>query len=500
MSAPIPIRSELSVHRHFPADYLEYHRVLPLRLDASAGALMVAAFGSPDAEVLADLERTYGANAVLRQVTEGELQLGIDQAYSEAESVLDLVADISDSDDPSVGIGAEHDLRNLANQPPVIRFVNMLIREAQEAGASDVHIEATGAGAEVRFRLDGVLSRTHAPPNSLVAAVVSRIKLIADLDIAERRRPQDGRVRVRLQDRNLDLRISTMPTIHGESVVMRLLDQGDGPPSLNDLGMDSEVLRRFRNLALRPHGIVLATGPTGSGKTTTLYGALQLRALDREKVITIEDPVEYQLEGVNQVPVNQKAGMTFAAGLRSILRQDPDVVMVGEMRDPETAEIAVQAAMTGHLVFSTVHTNDSLGALGRLADLGVEPFLLAATIRGVLAQRLVRRICEHCRVAYHPDPQALRHLGPWSVSGLTLSRGEGCDRCRGSGYAGRVGLFEVLEMTSELQKLASGLPASSEMLRGAAKAAGLVSLQEDGWLKVRQGITTVEEVARVVHS
>ncbi len=498
MNSTPPLRSELSVHRHFAADYLAFHRILPLKVEENA--LTVATVGAPDDEVVADLERTFGATAILKQVAEDDLRSGIEQAYSEAESVLDLVENFSRGDEVSAVIGAEHDLRNLANQPPVIRFVNMLIREAQEAGASDIHVEATGGGADVRFRVDGVLNRAPAPPGALVAAVVSRIKLIADLDIAERRRPQDGRVRVRLEDRNLDLRISTMPTIHGESVVMRLLDQGDGPPTLDDLGMESEVLRQFRNLALRPHGIVLATGPTGSGKTTTLYGALQLRALDREKVITIEDPVEYQLQGVNQVPVNQKAGMTFAAGLRSILRQDPDVVMVGEMRDPETAEIAVQAAMTGHLVFSTVHTNDSLGALARLADLGVEPFLLAATIRGVLAQRLVRRICEHCRVSYHPDPQALRRLGPWSVSGLTLSRGEGCDRCRGSGYSGRVGLFEVLEMTPELQKLASGLPDSSELLREAAKVAGLVSLKEDGWLKVRRGITTVEEVARVVHS
>jgi general secretion pathway protein E len=326
--------------------------------------------------------------------------------------------------------------------------------------------------------------------------VVSRVKLLAELDIAERRQPQDGRIRVRLEERELDLRVSTVPTLYGESVVLRLLDRGGRPVALEELGMSPTTLERFQQLALRPHGILLATGPTGSGKTTTLYAALALRGRTAEKIITVEDPVEYHLEDVTQVPVNRKVGMTFAAALRSLLRQDPDVLMVGEMRDGETAEIAVQAAMTGHLVFSTLHTNDALGAIPRLADLKVEAYLVAGALEGVLAQRLVRKVCPDCREKYTPDPQAVALLANRPVGKLTLVRGKGCPTCRGTGYRGRIGIFELFAMTEEIKhEVAKAAPVAR--LRELAQLNGMTTLKEDGWAKVQAGLTTVEEVLRV---
>src|SRR5205823_5746964 len=325
---------------------------------------------------------------------------------------------------------------------------------------------------------------------------ISRVKLLAELDIAERRAPQDGRIRVRLEERELDLRVSTVPTLYGESVVLRLLDRGGRPVGLDELGMGPDALETFRRLAERPHGILLATGPTGSGKTTTLYAALGLRQRSAEKIITVEDPVEYHLEGVTQVPVNAKAGMTFAGALRSILRQDPDVLMVGEMRDGETAAIAVQAALTGHLVFSTLHTNDAASALTRLVDLKVEPYLIAATLEGVLAQRLVRKICPECRARYAPDPGAVALLAQQPVGRVRLERGRGCPACRETGYRGRTGIFELLVVTEDVQRaLAKAPPAGA--VRELARAQGMRTLRQDGWAKVQAGVTTVEEVLRV---
>ena len=341
-----------------------------------------------------------------------------------------------------------------------------------------------------------MLTELPSPPKGLQAAVVSRIKLLAELDIAERRAPQDGRIRVRLEERELDLRVSTVPTLYGESVVLRLLDRGGQPVALDELGMATDTLEIFRRAAERPHGILLATGPTGSGKTTTLYAALGLREQTAEKIITVEDPVEYHLEGVTQVPVNVKAGMTFAGALRSILRQDPDVLMVGEMRDGETAAIAVQAALTGHLVFSTLHTNDAASALTRLADLKVEPYLVAATLEAVLAQRLVRRICPECRERYKPDPDAVALLAREPVGRLVLERGRGCAACRQTGYRGRTGIFELLVVTEEIKQQLLKAP-NAGALRALGEGQGMVTLRQDGWRKVQAGLTTVEEVLRV---
>ena len=470
-----------------------------LPLEIANGRLRVACAGEPNRDALEDLRDSYGVDLDLEPVPPEELQEAIRRTFAAAESVVELVRDL----DASVGGLAESvedqlaDVRDLANQPPVIRFVNLLIREAHEARASDIHLDATRDGLRIRYRVDGVLSELPSPPRGLQAAIVSRIKLLAELDIAERRVPQDGRIRVRLDARELDLRIATVPTLHGESVVLRLLDRGGRPVTLDELGMAPDTLESFRRLARKQHGILLSTGPTGSGKTTTLYAALALRNPTAEKIITVEDPVEYQFGGITQVPVHAKAGVTFAGALRSILRQDPDVLMVGEMRDRETSAIAIQAAMTGHLVFSTLHTNDAVSAIPRLIDLGVEPYLVASTVEGVLAQRLVRKVCAECRVRYRPEPAVVALLVADGTFPETLERGAGCPSCRNSGYRGRTGLFELLIPSEEFRQ-ATAQGAELAQLRRLAAAEGIQTLRADGWCKVQAGITTVEEVLRVV--
>jgi len=490
------LQPKLPIVETFEAGYLEQWRILPLEI--AGDRLRVAVAGDAAAEVLEDLELSYGVPLELIPVSLEELLESIRRTFAASESVVELIKDLGADLGPAADAGDDQlaDARDLANQPPVIRFVNLLIREAHDARASDIHLESRREGLSARFRVDGVLSELPSPPKGLQAAVVSRIKLLAELDIAERRAPQDGRIRVRLEERELDLRVSTVPTLYGESVVLRLLDRGGRPVGLDELGMTPETLDTFRRLAEKPHGILLATGPTGSGKTTTLYAALGLRQHSAEKIITVEDPVEYHLEGVTQVPVNVKAGMTFAGALRSILRQDPDVLMVGEMRDSETAAIAVQAALTGHLVFSTLHTNDAASAMTRLADLKVEPYLIAATLEAVLAQRLVRKICPDCRERYKPDPAAVALLAQQPVGTMKLERGRGCAACRQTGYRGRSGLFELLLVTDEIKQALLKSP-NAGALREIARAQGMITLRQDGWRKVQAGLTTVEEVLRV---
>jgi general secretion pathway protein E len=490
------LQSHLPVHACYSAEYFEYYRLLPLAVVDDM--LRVAVVGEPHEQAIADLCEQFEHPAEIVPVELDELKGAIRRTFAAQESVVELVRDLASMEsaaqlDPDAPLA---DIRDLAVQPPVIRFVNLLIREAHEAHASDVHLEATRDGLRVRLRVDGVLSELPSPPAGLHAAVVSRIKLLAELDIAERRTPQDGRIRVRLESTELDLRVSTVPTLFGESVVLRLLGQGKGAVSLDELGMTPDMLDQFRRLASRPHGIVLATGPTGSGKTTTLYAALGLRHPSEEKIITVEDPIEYHLDGVTQVPVHAKAGVTFASALRSILRQDPDVLMVGEMRDPETAAIAVQAAMTGHLVFSTLHTNDAVSALARLTDLGVERYMVAATIEGILAQRLVRRICVQCRESYIPDASLLSFFESSPAQPRLLQRGRGCAACRETGYRGRIGIFELLTMSDSLK---DGLldRESQHALRERAYVEGMQPMRADGWTKVLAGLTTVEEVLRV---
>lgn len=471
-------------------DYLLHHRLCPKAITAE-GVLVVAATADALRGGADDISYAYRLAVAYEAVERAELERLIERLTTRAERSVELARVDTNTDDLAT------DVRDLANQPPVIRFVNLLVRDAYDAAASDIHLEATRTGLSARFRVDGVLVPAPEPPSHLHHAVVSRIKLLAELDIAERRRPQDGRIRVRLEARELDLRVSTVPTMYGESVVLRLLDHGGRPVTLDELGMSPGVLGIMAQLSAKPHGMVLVTGPTGSGKTTTLYGALQRRDASTEKIITVEDPIEYQLSGITQMPVHRQAGVTFAAALRAILRQDPDVVMIGEMRDQETAEISIQAAMTGHLVFSTLHTNDAISAIPRLLDLGIPDYLVAATLEGVLAQRLVRRVCSECRVEYEPAPEAAALVAGRPIGRITLKRGAGCSACRGTGFRGRLGVFELLVITDDLRD-AIVARAPRAQLRSLAMAAGLVPLRLDGWQKVESGLTTVEEVVRVV--
>ena len=470
-------------------EYMLHHKLCPKAVTED-GVLIVATTFDAIREGADDIAFAYDQRVVFEIVEREELERLIERLTTRSERSIEMASAESSGDDFAT------DVRDLANQPPVVRFVNLLVRDAYDVAASDIHLEATRSGLAARFRIDGVLVPAPEPPRHLHHAVISRVKLLAELDIAERRRPQDGRIRVRMESRELDLRVSTVPTMHGESVVLRLLDHGGRPVSLDELGMAPAILRGVEQLTARPHGMCLVTGPTGSGKTTTLYAALQRRDAAAEKVLTVEDPIEYQLDGITQMPVHRQAGVTFAGALRAILRQDPDVVMIGEMRDQETAEIAIQAAMTGHLVFSTLHTNDAISAIPRLLDLGVPEYLVAATLEGVLAQRLVRRVCDACREEYTPTRESLSGFGD-GVDGATFVRGAGCAECRGTGFRGRLGIFELFVVTDELRDaIAARAPRSA--LRALALEAGLVPLAADGWKKAVAGLTTVEEVARVV--
>jgi len=384
-----------------------------------------------------------------------------------------------------------------AAEAPIVRLVDLLILQALKERASDIHLEPGEGLVRTRFRVDGVLRVVHGPPPRLAPAVVSRIKVLAKLDIAEKRKPQDGRFRVTVEGRTVDLRVSTIPTPFGEKVALRLLDAETVLLGMEQLGFAPETLAAFQPLIHLPHGILLVTGPTGSGKTTTLYAALQTINTEEKHILTIEDPIEYQLPGINQVQVNPKAEVTFASALRAFLRQDPNIIMVGEIRDRETAEIAIQAALTGHLVLSTLHTNDAPGALVRLVDMGVEPFLIASSVIGVLAQRLVRVICPQCKTARPPPAELAARLG--LPSGATVARGAGCPACQQTGYQGRLGLFELMPMTESLRALVAA-KASGPVLREQARAAGMRALWDDGVAKMVAGTTTLEEVLRVTHA
>jgi type II secretion system protein E len=430
---------------------------------------------APAAPILEAIERAYGANTALQKIVEG-------------------MGPVSDRDATEDDV---NHLRDMAFEAPVVRLVNLLVEEALAADASDIHIEPFEDSLRVRYRVDGLLYDQEAPPRRLQAALTSRIKIMAELNIAERRLPQDGRIRVTAPGgRRVDIRVSTVPTIHGESIVMRLLDRSSVFLPFDRLGFSGSTAQAFEALIHRPHGIVLVTGPTGSGKTTTLYAGLDKINRSDLKIITVEDPVEYQLKGINQIPVRPKIGLSFAAGLRHIVRQDPDVIMVGEIRDLETAEIAIQAALTGHLVFSTLHTNDAPAAVTRLQDMGCEPYLVSSVLNGVLAQRLVRRICAACRAPDHADPAELLALGVTDATGVELFRGKGCDECRGTGYRGRTGIYELFRITDEARSLIVRKAPAGEIRRYAVEH-GMVTLRADAWAKACAGQTTVAEILRV---
>jgi general secretion pathway protein E len=384
----------------------------------------------------------------------------------------------------------------MASETPVIRLVNQILSRALERRASDVHIESFENQLKIRYRIDGILYEVDPPPRQLRAAIISRLKILAQLNIAERRLPQDGRIKVKIGGKDVDLRVATIPTLYGESVVIRLLERSQIFTDLESLGYPGPMLQAFTEMISKPHGMILVTGPTGSGKTTTLYAALQKINDPGKKIITIEDPVEYQLGGVNQIPVKPQIGLTFANGLRSIVRQDPDVIMVGEIRDFETAEIAIQAALTGHLVLSTLHTNDAAGAVSRLLEMGVQDYLLASSLLGVLAQRLVRRLCSSCRKEAPFKGLKVEGFDGEGEPPLTLWEAGGCDSCSGTGYLGRIGIFELLPATPEICRLILQR-ADAASIRNLAMTQGMRLLREDGWQKVRNGVTTLSEVLRV---
>ena len=474
-------------------EFLKTHHVLPLR--AEEGRLDVVMAAPQDAFVLQALRLTSGLSVHPAVGVPSDIDKALTRFTEEAPANDD--GDDSGELEGDAGDFVEH-LRDLASEAPVIRLVNAIIGRVIELRASDIHLEPFDDGLHVRYRVDGVLHPGEVVPARLGAAVSSRVKLLAHLDIAERRLPQDGRIKTRVKGRELDLRVSTVPTVHGESVVMRVLDRASVRFSLEDMGFAKDTLGRFNQLIARPHGILLVTGPTGSGKTTTLYAALAKLDSTTQKIITVEDPVEYQLEGINQIQVHSQINLTFANALRSILRQDPDIIMIGEMRDGETAQIAVQSSLTGHLVLSTLHTNTAASAVVRMQDMGVERYLITSTVTGVLAQRLVRRLCPHCRTAVQPKPELLESsgLGKFLAGGAPIYEAKGCDHCRGTGYQGRTGIHELLVVDEDMRSgILRGLDASA--LQQLAIQAGMYTLYDDGLRKVAAGVTSLDEVLRV---
>jgi general secretion pathway protein E len=469
--------------RRLSSRFLEQHGVLPLGVDPD-GAVVLAVGAEPHGSLIDELSRVFDRPIRTAPHPAGEIQAALLTAERDTRTPGD-----GDAESPELPID---DLRALAEQEPVIRLVNVTLLDAVRAGASDVHIEPLSDAVRVRYRLDGVLREMTRIGTQYRSAVVSRVKIMAGLDIAERRLPQDGRIRLRLGDRDVDLRVSTLPGLHGEGIVLRLLDATHVTPELLSLGMPEQIRSSVERIVARKSGLMLVTGPTGSGKTTTLYAILATLNAEGVKIVTVEDPIEYRIDGVTQVPVNTRAGVNFAAALRSILRHDPDIIMVGELRDAETATIAIQAALTGHLVLSTLHTTDAVGAVTRLLDMGVEPYLVAATLQGALAQRLVRVLCDRCAVV-----RAITSSDPrdWRSGEARPRTPVGCDACAGTGFRGRRGVFELFVPDDETRSQIVA-HASADLLRSRAAALGTVSLNEAGWSLVRDGTTTREELLR----
>ncbi|MFT5444996.1 MAG: general secretion pathway protein E [Gammaproteobacteria bacterium] len=483
------------VHASLAPEFLRNAKAVPIAGTESSVQISMA-------DPLDEFTRTALAMALGVEVsvvvgTAGDIDSAIQRLYGDGAGQMEQIVDADPGGSESQGDDVQQ-LRDLASEAPVIRIVNLVIARALELRASDIHIEPFENRLVVRYRVDGVLRDAEAPPTHSTAAVISRIKVLAKLNIAERRLPQDGRIKLRIEGREIDMRISTVPTMHGESVVMRILDKGAVPLNFGELGFSGSILRSVESMLAEPHGVILVTGPTGSGKTTTLYAALNGLNSPEHKILTVEDPVEYQLEGVNQIQVRPDIGLSFANALRSILRQDPDVIMVGEMRDLETAKIAVQAALTGHKVFSTLHTNDAASSITRLLDMGVEDYLVTSTVTGVIAQRLVRTLCTKCREPYQALAEFSVELGLDRLSDEprpTLYKAVGCDACEQGGYRGRTTIIEVMPMTEQLGREVL-THADATQLRRVAREAGSASMRDDGLLKALEGLTSVEEVER----
>ena len=480
-----------------PIAFARAQRVLPMQ-EQENGRVLVAITDPYNLSVMGDLRMMLKARVDLAVTTEEQLLTALNTAYDRAtrlaEDAAEGLEETHGDDEAELDI---QDILDSDDEAPIIRFVNSILSQAIRERASDIHLEPFERELSVRFRVDGVLRGVVNPPKAAQNSIISRIKVMAGLNIAEKRLPQDGRIRLKRAGRDIDIRVSTVPTNYGERVVLRLLDRSSVLKPLDSLGFDQGILGQVDRLIRRSHGIILVTGPTGSGKTTTLYGGLATINSPDLNILTIEDPVEYQLPGVGQVPVNTKIDLTFAHGLRAFLRQDPDVIMVGEIRDLETAEIAIQASLTGHLVLSTIHTNDASSAVTRLVDMGVEPFLVASSLAGILAQRLVRTICPHCCDQRPITEGELAELGlSAKESGRMVSEGKGCSQCQDTGYLGRTGIYELLMVSDEVRDLVLS-NADASKIKAAARRHGMKTLREDGATKVLQGMTSVAEVCRV---
>lgn len=473
-----------------PENIATRYRVVPLF--KIANSLTLAMVNPQDIVALDQIRKlTKIDNVESVLVSERGIQKILDSYYGVSGSMSDIVASIDKIDKQG------KELSEVAEEPPVIKLVNIIITQAVKERASDIHIEPEEDSLRVRYRIDGLLHEINVLPKKLQSAIVSRIKILSHMDIAENRKPQDGRIRLKIENRDLDMRVSTFPTVHGENVVMRLLDKSSVLLGLKELGFMEDELKAFDKLIRHPNGIILVTGPTGSGKTTTLYAALTTVSSIEKNIITIEDPVEYELPLIRQTQVNPKAGITFATGLRGILRQDPDIIMVGEIRDKETADIAIQASLTGHLVFATLHTNDAASAITRLIDMGVEPFLVSSSVIGILAQRLVRVICDKCKEKYTPHQEAINDIGIKEKTDFW--RGKGCGNCKNTGFIGRSGIFELLVVNEDIRKMIDAKRSADEIKKKAIES-GMKTLHEDGIMKVKSGITTPEEIIRATEA
>lgn len=507
---PVKEQIDPEAYKLLAPEYIRKHFVLPLTFeglgeDNSVKTLVVAVTDPNNVFLLDELRAKTKRSLRMVVCLPTDVNRIVEQMTSNADAtsaqVEEIIKDINEDDVQVMKESKDDvtDLEKLGNESPIIRFVNYLIFDAIKQGASDIHIEPKEKELKIRYRIDGVLFESMNPPHAMQAAIISRLKIMANLDIAERRLPQDGRIRAMVHGRKVDLRVSTLPTAYGEKVVMRILDNKSINVSLDDLGFSENALTIWKKQIDQPHGILLVTGPTGSGKTTTLYSSLRCMDAATMNISTVEDPVEYHLGSATQVQVHDKIGMTFSAALRSLLRQDPDVVMLGEIRDSETANIAVQAALTGHLVLSTLHTNDAPSSVTRLINIGVEPYLISAALNAVLAQRLVRRVCQACKEEYAPTDDMKEFLKLQGFQGETTWRGKGCDKCRKTGYSGRLGIYEMMVMDDSLRDVVTANPDVNH-LRKLCRERGLITLREDGFQKVMHGQTTVDEILRVTEN
>jgi len=494
-----PDDMDTSFTERIPIQFLKKYKMVPV---VRSNGIYIAVNDPTLFQPLDDLHMILGWDGVETVLAPYSAILSaINFAYDmSSNSAEQVIQDMRDEDRDMILSAVEEtgDLLDDTSDAPVIKLVNLMLSQAVKARASDIHIEPYQNRIKIRDRVDGILYDMLSPPKHVQSTLISRIKIMARLNIAEKRLPQDGRIEIKIGDKNVDIRVSTIPTAFGERVVLRLLDKTNVLLKLSDLGMFEQRLKVFNELITSAHGIILVTGPTGSGKTTTLYAALSSLNNSDINIITIEDPVEYRIEGIGQIQVNPKIDITFANGLRSIVRQDPDVILVGEIRDLETAEIAIQAALTGHLVFSTLHTNDSASAVTRLIDMGIEPFLVTSSVIGILAQRLVRNVCNECKEEYIPDEESLENIGitPEMSSGKKIYKGKGCQDCLNTGYKGRTGIFEFMILDDAIKSLILKTSDSNAIKRKAVNQ-GMVTLRQDGALKVLNGITTVEEILRI---